>query len=325
MRARAPGVAVAGVTALVSGVSVFVNSYGVRAGASPAVYTTEKNAVAFALLAALSLGGALARRRGRHGPAARFASVAPSPGPSPLRGRRALGPRIALAYVAVVGGGLAFVLFFDGLAQSAPGPAAFWRASLVVWVAVLGVAALGERLRWWNALALALVVVGEVVASGGAGGLTLARGQLEVLASSALWALEIVIARRLLATRAPSTVALVRMGGGAATLVAYLALTGGLSGLASITADQLHWALWTGALLALYVATWMTALARSRALDVTCVLAAAAPVTWLLQVGAGAATTGLADAGLVLVAAGALLVARGATRAQARAGTAVGP
>ena len=40
---RSNGIVLAAGTALVSGVSVFANSYGVHAIASPAVYTTAKN------------------------------------------------------------------------------------------------------------------------------------------------------------------------------------------------------------------------------------------------------------------------------------------
>jgi len=43
---RVPGMLVAGATALVSGVSVFVNSYGVHSFSSPALYTTAKNMAA---------------------------------------------------------------------------------------------------------------------------------------------------------------------------------------------------------------------------------------------------------------------------------------
>ena len=45
------GVAVAGMTALISGLSVFVNSYGVHSIAAPSVYTTAKNLVATVILA----------------------------------------------------------------------------------------------------------------------------------------------------------------------------------------------------------------------------------------------------------------------------------
>jgi uncharacterized membrane protein len=72
----------------------------------------------------------------------------------------------------------------------------------------------------------------------------------------------------------------------------------------------------TGLLLSGYVATWMTALARARALDVTSVLVASAVVTWLLQLVAGSVTPVTSTIGLVLIGAGAgLVIWAGATKA----------
>jgi drug/metabolite transporter (DMT)-like permease len=294
----------------VSGVSVFVNSYGVRAGATPAVYTTAKNLVAAAVLSFVALIGWTVRTRRIGSAAANFVTTAPEAREVPATRRWV--EWLGLAYVGVVGGGLAFVLFFDGLAQSEPAPAAFWRDTLVLWVAVLAVLFLRERLRWWNFVAIVLLFSGEVVVSGGVGQLAANRGELDVLISSALWALEVVIARRLLRTRSPATLAIVRMGLGALTLIVYLAASGSLGQLGAMNADQWHWALWTGLLLSAYVATWMSALARARATDVTSVLASSALITWLLQLVAGTTVVSGNTIGLVLVVAGAMLVLVGA-------------
>jgi drug/metabolite transporter (DMT)-like permease len=294
----------------VSGVSVFVNSYGVRAGATPAVYTTAKNLVAVAVLSFVALIGWTVRTRRIGSAAANFVTAAPEAREVPATRRWV--EWLGLAYVGVVGGGLAFVLFFDGLAQSEPAPAAFWRDTLVLWVAVLAVLFLRERLRWWNFVAIVLLFSGEVVVSGGVGQLAANRGELDVLISSALWALEVVIARRLLRTRSPATLAIVRMGLGALTLIVYLAASGSLGQLGAMNADQWHWALWTGLLLSAYVATWMSALARARATDVTSVLASSALITWLLQLVAGTTVVNGNTIGLVLVGAGAMLVLVGA-------------
>jgi drug/metabolite transporter (DMT)-like permease len=305
-RRRVPGVALAGATALVSGVSVFANSYGVRAGATPAVYTTAKNLVAVAVLSFVALIGWTVRTRRLGSAAANFVATAPEAPEVPATRRWV--ERLGLAYVGVVGGGLAFVLFFNGFAQSEPTPAAFWRDTLVLWVAVLAVLLLRERLRWWNLAAIVLVTSGEVVVSGGIGQLAANRGEVDVLASSVLWALEVVVARRLLRTRSPATLAVVRMGLGALTLIVYLAASGSLGQLGAMNADQWHWALWTGLLLSAYVATWMSALARARAIDVTSVLASSALITWLLQLVAGTTSVSGDAIGLVLIGAGAMLV-----------------
>lgn len=310
-----PGAAVAAVTAAVSGVSVFVNAYGVHAIATPSVYTTAKNLVAALCIAAVGAAAA-AVRRGRRRPGA---GAAPAPPP-----RRGAAWWLGLAYVGVVGGGLAFVLFFDGLADTTAAPAAFCHDTLVVWVALAAWPLLGERAGRWNVAAVGLVVVGEVVVSGGVGHLALGRGELLVLASSVLWALEVVVAKVLLRGVRPLHVALVRMGGGAVTLVGYLAATGALHALASLDARQVGWALLTGLLLAAYVGSWMVALSRARALDVTSVLVGGAVVTWVLQVAAGTAPVGGPALGLLLVGAGTLVALQAARRAGPVAGATAG-
>jgi drug/metabolite transporter (DMT)-like permease len=316
---RVPGVLVAGVTALVSGVAVFVNGYGVRTGMAPSAYTTAKNGVAVVVLAAFAVFGLVQRRRRGAGAAANFVSVASEDRGAPsTTARRSWRAGLALAYVGLVGGGLAFVLFFNGLAQSQSAPAAFWRDSLVVWVALAAGVVLRERIRWWNLAAIALVVTGEIVVTGGVGRLGAERGEWDVLASSVLWAVEVVVARRLLGGRSPATLSLVRMGGGAIALVAYLALTGGLAPLWSMDATEGRWVLWSGTLLGVYVATWMSALARARAVDVTSVLAGGALLTWVLQIVASTATPAATALGFALIGSGAGLVIVAASRAGAR-------
>jgi drug/metabolite transporter (DMT)-like permease len=305
-----PGVAVAACTAVVSGVSVFVSSYAVHDVASPAVYTTAKNLVALTVLAVVG-SAAMAVRRRRPGAASdRFVTPGAAGAGSGNRapgGWRSWGPGrwVGLAYVGVVGGGIAFVLFFDGLADSSAAPAAFWRDTLVLWVGVLAVPFLRERLRWWNAAAAAALVVGEVVLTGGVGRLQADRGELLVLASTVLWAVEVVVAKVLLRDVSPAAIGTVRMGVGGATLVVYLAVVGTLGNLFALDLHQVGWVVLTGGLLAVYVGTWMTALSRARALDVTSILVASAVITWLLQEIAGAATPAPRVLGLALIVAGA--------------------
>lgn len=296
---RLPGALVAGATALVSGVSVFVNSYGVHAVRQPAVYTTAKNVVAAVLLAA---GLAVWHGRTRRHPVRAGTPARVAPGAVPPAG---LATWAGVAYVGAVGGGLAFVLFFSGLARSSAEPAAFLHDTLVVWVALLAWPALRERLSPWNAAAVVLLVAGQVAVTGGVGHLVAGTGELLVLAATALWAVETVVAKRLLGAVSPGSLASLRMGIGAAVLVGYVAVTGHLGTLVGLRAGQLGWVLLTGCLLAGYVATWMVALARARALDVTSVLVGSVVVTALLQAAVGHGGLGPEALGLVLVCAGA--------------------
>jgi drug/metabolite transporter (DMT)-like permease len=298
---RLNGLYIAGATALISGVSVFVSSYGVHDFSSPALYTTAKNLVATIVL----IAGVLV-----------FATIgrASSSVPQPISQRdttqRARILRtVGYLYVGVVGGGVAFVLFFDGLARTAATPAAFLHDTLVIFVGVLAWPALKERVSVFNCVAIGLLVIGAVAISGGVGHLSFGGGPHLVLGATVLWAIETVIAKTLLNGTSPSRLALIRMGVGALVLIGDLAITGHLAGLASLDRAQFGWALITGLLLAAYVATWFTALARARAIDVTSVLVASVAVTSLLQATAGHAVSAPAYVGVGLIAAGIVALA----------------
>ncbi len=295
-----PGLALAAVTAVVSGVAVYVNSFAVRAVPNAAVYTTAKNLVAAAILL---LAVTLWRASGR-------APAVPGAPPSAEAPRSRWGRRLGLAYVGVVGGGVAFIMFFSGLAQSSAQPASFLHDTLVVWVAVLAWPFLRERVSGWNLLAIGLLVAGEVVLAGGTGQLGMGRGAGLVLGATLLWAVETVVAKRLLGTVSPGRVAVIRMGVGVMVLLAYLGITGSFGGLLTLAPGQWSWALLTGLLLAAYVGSWMGALVRARAVDVTSVLVGSVLVTTFLSAlsgGGGLATEG---AGLALMGVGVALAAR---------------
>ncbi len=289
-RDRTTGIALAFGAAAVSGFSVFINSYGVRAVPDATVYTTAKNMVAAAVLVAIAT--VVGRSRGR------------TVTPDRLRPSHVLG----LAVVAIIGGGVAFVLFFEGLAQATSTQAAFLHKTLVVWVALLAVAFLGERLRLLHVAAIAVLVLGQAALAGGISGLRLGAGEWLVLAATLLWSLETVIAKRLLADLPVRYVAITRMAAGAAVLMAWVALSGRWSTLAGLGAQGWLWALVTGVILAGYVTLWFSALALAPAVDVTAVLVVAAVVTSLLNVMVkGAAITAWTLSGMLIVLVGAAL------------------
>ena len=285
------GIARAFAAAAISGVSVFVNGYGVHAVPDATVYTTAKNLVAAAVLVVLV--ATLATRR-----------AAP---------RRVAGDRprwMMLAAVAVIGGSVPFVLFFEGLARASSTHAAFVQKTLVVWVAVLAIPLLGERLRPPHVAAMAMIVGGLVVLDGNLRGFRFGEGELLVLAATALWAVEAVIAKRLLAGTPPLSVAVARMGGGVVLLVGWLAVTGRLPALGHLGARGWLWSAATGAILAGYVLAWYAALARAGAIDVTAILTVGAVITATLStVVKGTAVSNTSAAGLALIAGGAALVA----------------
>lgn len=268
------GMVLALCAAVLSGVAVFVNSYGVKAFGNATVYTTAKNAVAGLVL--LATAGPLLLRRSRRAP--------DSQPRAPLGRARVAG----LTALAVVGGSVPFVLFFEGLAriQSGPVQAQFLNKTLVVWVALFAVIAMRERIGPLQLAAVAVLVIGQAVLAGGVSHLSrmeFGRGELMIVTATLLWAIEVVLAKTLLRSVSFWVVALVRMLGGSVLLIAWLAIRGEGGLLAHLDGSQWSWVLATGALLAAYVATWLAALALAPAVTVTALLVVAVPVTAVVQ------------------------------------------
>jgi drug/metabolite transporter (DMT)-like permease len=257
------GIALAFVVALISGVSVFVNGYAVKQVPDAAVYTTLKNGVAALILigfAALVVRGAEVRALDRRS-------------------------WTGLAVVGIIGGSVPFILFFSGLAIASAPTAAFIHKTLFVWVAMLAVPFLGERLGVFPIAALGVLLAGQFLAAPPTG-VVWGTGETMILAATLLWAIEVVIARRLLVADVPSpVVGAARLGIGLIVLVGYLAVSGRLPVLAGLTATQFAWGLGTGVLLAAYTATWLAALRRAEASVVASVLVIAAPITAALAAG----------------------------------------
>lgn len=298
MNTRAAGITLAFATALISGVAIFVNGHTVKRFGDATVYTTAKNAVAGLLLLALALP---VLTRSSHGGLPRSR------------------PQWAwLLAIAVVGGSVPFVLFFEGLARAEATQAAFIQKTLVVWVALLAVPLLQERLGPAHVGAIALLLAGQVWLAGDAGTVVFGTGEALILAATLLWAVEVVIAKRLLASVGSRTVGAARMAVGTVVLLGWVAVSGRAHELFSLSADQWSWALLTGLILTGYVATWFAALARAQAVDVTAVLVFGAVVTAVLSRAADGVSFDLV--GVVLITAGAALaVLAGRRRASAAA------
>jgi len=288
---RATGIALAFVTALISGVAIFVNGRAVKHFGDATVYTTGKNAVAGILLLALAaplLGG----------PRSELPKIRKH--------------RLGLAAIAVIGGSVPFVFFFEGLARAEATQAAFIQKTLVVWVAIIAVPLLHERLGWPHLAAIALLVAGQAWLVGDAGTVAFGSGEMLILAATLLWAVEVIVAKKLLSDLDSRLLGAARMALGTIVLLAWVAISGRIHELVSLSGDQWSWVLLTGLILAGYVATWYAALARAQAADVTAVLVFGAVVTAVLSRVADGAAFDLG--GAVLITAGAILIALPARR-----------
>jgi drug/metabolite transporter (DMT)-like permease len=164
--------------------------------------------------------------------------------------------------------------------------------------------------------AIAFVIAGQAALVGDAGTIAFGVGEAMILAATLLWAVEVVLAKRLLAGIPVRTLAVARMGLGTLVLLIWVAASGRAADLTDLTGVQWSWALLTGILLTGYVATWYSALARAQAVDVTAVLVFGAVITAVLANAADGAAFDVT--GVVLVTIGATLAAAAGRRPRLR-------
>jgi len=245
-------------TALVSGFSVFINALGV-AGFDPFVFTTLKNtAVAAALVALLYLAGKPKKLAALSG--------------SDWKKLFAIG---------ITGGSVPFLLFFWGLKASNAATAAFIHKTMFVWVTVLAFAFLNERLTRKQLIGAAALLAGTFIFAAPA--LQLGLGELAVLAATLLWSIETIISKKALTNIAPGIVAASRMAFGLVVLVPFLAATGSLASVFTLSTVQWQWVAITSLLLLGYVWTWYHGLAAVKASAATAVLMLGSVVTSVLS------------------------------------------
>jgi len=277
------GIALALATAIISGFSVYLNGQFVKRFDDPTLLAAVRNGLVGLALVAVAIGA----------------------GAIPAIRRLTRREQLGLLAIGVIGGGVPFALFFEGLALSSSPAAAVIHKTLFLWVAVLAVPFLGERLGALPIAALSLLLAGTIMLAP-AGTIGTGRGELMILAATWFWAVEVVVARWLLRGTVPASLAAAaRMTIGSLTLFAVAATTGGLGGVAAYGTDQWSAIAITSVLLAGYVLTWYGALQRAPATTVASVLVIGAVVTTGLQaITSGTTPTATALVGNVLLVGG---------------------
>ena len=290
-RERNIGLILAAGTAVISGISVFVNATAVKAVPDPAVFTTLKNLIAVAILFGLAM--AVVR-------------------PAEVRGISGR-DRSMLGAIGVLGGGVAFLLFFSGLAMASAPTAAFIHKTMFIWVALMAGPFLTERLGPAPIAALGLLLAGQILILPPLG-ITWGTGETLIAIATLIWAVEVVLAKQVLGRVRSPIVGVARLGIGLVVLFGFLLATGRIAGIADLGTTGWTWVAVTGVLLAGYVGTWMAALRRAPATEVTSILVLGALITAALTVvSRGVAPEPVTSAGYLLAllgVAGLLLVGR---------------
>jgi len=269
-------------TALISGVSIYINKFGVSV-VSPSIFTLLKNATVALFLISIIFGLGEFRR---------------------LRaiGKRGWGK---LLLVGLLGGSAPFILFFKGLHLTSSASASFMHKTLFVWAILFAFIFLKERPTRSHLIAGALVLLGNLFLLLKLSDVAFNIGDLLVLAAAVMWAAEFVLSKHILKGLSPNLVAFGRMFFGSLFILVYVTLVEGSAGrILLLTPPQLGWVAITSIFLLAFVLTWYHGLAGVQVATATLVLMLGAPVTALLRAVSGTPMTGYQFTGVLLIAGG---------------------
>ncbi len=247
-------------TALISGFSIFINRFGVE-GINPYIFTGLKNLVVGVLILSLILF--LKERKNLF--------------------RIKTKQWLNLAIIGLIGGSIPFLLFFKGLTLTMAAKAGFIHKTLFIYVSILAILFLKEKVNKSLVFGLASLLVGNIlflkIKPQGLG-----TGDLLIFLATIFWATEVVISKRLLRNMSARIVAFGRMFFGSIFVMLFLMVTGQIQLISQITLIQTSWVLVTSLFLLGYVLTFYTGLKYIPASVATAILTLGAPITVLLSV-----------------------------------------
>lgn len=250
-------------TAFISGVSIFLNAtYVTKIIKDAYLLTSVRNLLVAIFLSALILG------------ISKWVSLK----------KLTLKQWGLLFLIGLIGGSIPFLLFFKGLSISSAAAlnGAFIHKTLFLWVAILALVFLKERLNFWQIGALGVLLAG-IYLMGGPKNWHFGQGELLVFFAVVLWTIENVIAKIVLKKISSMILAWGRMFFGSLILIGFLAYTHRLGNIQRLDPTQWWWLIGTGILLFGYVTTWYSGLKHAPASVVTSILTLGFPVTVILN------------------------------------------
>ena len=256
------GIYLAILTAVISGFSIFINKLAVDSIKPALVFTATKNfGVGFFIISLVLITG-------------KWQQI-----------KKVTKKELAqLILIGIIGGSLPFYLFFTGLSQSSAINSAMIHKSLIFWVALLAIPFLKEKLSRIQALAVSILFISNYFV-GGFSGFQFGRGEELILLATILWAIENVIAKKVLPHIDPDLVTAFRMGLGSLILIiaSVVIYPAALSKTLSLTTLQYFWLFLTMTSLLAYVMTWYRALKYAPAIIVTAILVSSTLITNVLS------------------------------------------
>lgn len=246
-------------TAFISGIVVFISKFGVSI-INPYIFTGLKNIIVTLLI----VGWLLAMKDWQI-----------------LKKLKRI-QWLLLAGVGLIGGSIPFLLYFKGLSLTSPVQASFIHKTMFIYIAVLAVVFLKEKISKGFLIGGLLLLLGNILL------LKLIPhqfgwGDFLILLATLFWALENILSKHLLKELSSRVVIWGRMFFGSIFIILFWLATGQAHLAALLNMEQLGWLLITSAFLFGYVTTWYTGLKYLKVSLAATVLLLASPITTLLS------------------------------------------
>lgn len=246
-------------TALISGVSIFINKYGISVF-NPYIFTFLKNFLVAVFLSAFLFV---------------FWDF------SSFKGLKKKHWLILLA-IGLVGGGIPFLLFFKGLSLTSAAGASFIQKTMFVWIFVLASVFLKEKITKKFIFAGFLLIAGNLALLR-ISDINFDKGSFLILAATILWAVENVMSKYILKEISPRIVMWARMFFGSIFIFAFLFFTHQAPIITKINPEQIGWVLVAGVILLGYVVTWYSGLKYIKVTEAAIILMLGSPITTMLS------------------------------------------
>jgi len=271
-------------TAIISGFSIFINSFGVK-GFDSSVFTFSKNVVVALLLFSIVI---LLKQ---------------------FNELRQLNKKqwLQLIGIGFIGGSIPFLLYFKGLQMATGAAAGFIHKTMFVYVAVFALLFLKEKMTKGLFVGALFLLIGNYFMI--RHDFNLSFGNFLILIATVLWAAENTLAKYVLKEVSGTVVAFGRMFFGSLFILVFLLFTGKAPIIFFMSYNQYLWIALTSIFLLLYVFTYYNGLKHIKVTTAACILALGAPITTLLSfIFSGAQISLHEGLGMLFIAAGVIFV-----------------
>lgn len=252
------GVLLVFLTAIISGVSIFTNKYGVSK-VEPYTFTFLKNVLVAIFLLSLVL----------------FTKELKT---TNLKKKQVY----QLILIGLIGGSIPFLLFFKGLSMTSASVGGFIHKTLFIFASFFALIFLKEKIPKKMLIIALILIIGNFLLLN-LKSFSFGIGEFLILIATVMWGLENVISKHVLKQLSGNLVALGRMFFGSLFILLFLIVTNKINIISSLTYNDVIWILLTSVLLLFFVITYYNGLKYIKVSVATSILLLGSPITTLLS------------------------------------------